>query len=401
MEDRPTLMPLPLVSPSLQGSGPPLAFFKALYPLRGVFVCLALIIILTSCTPAPSGPDPLDLALEPPLAPKAELGANSKAFEIAKRLSPGINFGNMLEAPEEGAWGLRLEERWFDLAKQAGFVTIRLPIRWSNHAERTRPYRLHANFLARIDTAVAMANARGLTLILTMQHYRQLEGRPLDYQERPVDQDVVDERFVALWKQIAEHYRFAPENILFELYNEPHGRLNARRWNSLYPRALAAIRATNPQRLVVLGPADYYHADALTQLHPPANDGSLLITIHHYEPIDFTFQGAPWVTGAHRWVGRGCCDDAQKARILAPLKQAKAWAHAYQYPIFVGEFGSYRRAPLEDRVRYTAFVRSAIENEGFAWAYWELAHDFGLYDRQQKRWRLPLYKALFTPPPAP
>ncbi len=52
----------------------------------------------------------------------------------------GINFGNMLEAPNEGEWGLTVQEEYFDLVKEAGFDFVRLPVRWSTHAEQEWPY---------------------------------------------------------------------------------------------------------------------------------------------------------------------------------------------------------------------------------------------------------------------
>src|SRR5207237_10824199 len=55
-------------------------------------------------------------------------------------LGRGISFGNILEAPTEGDWGLRLDEDLFVRAKEAGFDTIRLPVRWSTHAAPDAPY---------------------------------------------------------------------------------------------------------------------------------------------------------------------------------------------------------------------------------------------------------------------
>src|SRR5215216_4084405 len=48
-------------------------------------------------------------------------------------LQRGVNMGNMLEAPDEGEWGLSVQEEYFDLIKEAGFDFIRLPVRWSTH----------------------------------------------------------------------------------------------------------------------------------------------------------------------------------------------------------------------------------------------------------------------------
>lgn len=62
------------------------------------------------------------------------------------RLGVGVNFGNALDAPREGEWGVVLEEEFFDLAKEAGFESIRLPVRWTTHAQAEVPYTIDPDF---------------------------------------------------------------------------------------------------------------------------------------------------------------------------------------------------------------------------------------------------------------
>ena len=50
--------------------------------------------------------------------------------------------------------------------------------------------------------------------------------------------------------------------------------------------------------------------------------------------------------------------------------------------------------PAADRARWTAFVAREAERHGFAWAYWEFASGFGIYDPGAKVWREDLLKAL-------
>jgi len=55
---------------------------------------------------------------------------------------------------------------------------------------------------------------------------------------------------------------------------------------------------------------------------------------------------------------------------------------------------SHERILEVSRVRWTTFVREQAEAHGFAWAYWELAAGFGVYDPDAKAWREDLLKAL-------
>ena len=70
--------------------------------------------------------------------------------EIANSLGRGINLGNMLEAPVEGQWGVKLEPAYIDIVAGA-FTTVRLPVRWSNHAAPTADATLNEEFAERVD----------------------------------------------------------------------------------------------------------------------------------------------------------------------------------------------------------------------------------------------------------
>jgi aryl-phospho-beta-D-glucosidase BglC (GH1 family) len=49
------------------------------------------------------------------------------AFTAARALGRGVNLGDALEAPKEGDWGVVAQEEYFDLIKEAGFGSVRIP----------------------------------------------------------------------------------------------------------------------------------------------------------------------------------------------------------------------------------------------------------------------------------
>jgi endoglucanase len=314
---------------------------------------------------------------------------------VARSLGRGINFGNMLDAPREGDWGLTLREEFFMRAQEAGFNTVRLPVRWSNHAQGSAPYRIDEDFFRRVDFAIEQALARGLRIVVNMHHYRQLDGDDLDPNEQRVDDAVIEERFVAMWRQIADRYRkIGPDKLLFELYNEPHNRLTPDLWNTLLRRALEAVRSSDPQRYVVIGPAGHNKVEYLPQLSLPLLDRRIIVTVHIYDPFEFTHQGAPWVPGADAWLKTECCTEQQREGVKRALDKASRWSRINFRPIWVGEFGAYERGDYSARVRYTRFLREALEAKGWSWAYWELASGFGIYDATASAWRAELKEAL-------
>lgn len=335
------------------------------------------------------------LAEYPPMPTGPAVPVSALAQERVRALGRGINFGNMLDAPTEGAWDLRVEDRFIELVGRPGFVqSVRLPVRWSNHASLDAGATIDPAFMARVSDVVRRLLAQGVSVVLDMHHYRQFDGDPLDKGEARVDPAVVDLRFLAMWRQIARHFAGFDGRLMFEIYNEPHGRIDTR-WNDLLSRALRVIRESNPERVVVVGPVVWNSASALPRLVLPP-DPNLVLTVHHYEPFDFTHQGSEW-TDPPMKAGVPCCNDEQRKKITDLLDMAVREAQRLGRPVFVGEFGAYDKAAPADRIAYTRFIRNEMETRGLPWMYWELAAGFGIYDRQQGAFRPELTAALFGP----
>lgn len=309
--------------------------------------------------------------------------------QLSPALGRGINLGNALEAPKEGEWGVTLEERHFEIIALAGFDSVRIPIRWSAHAEAAQPHRIDPKFFERIDWAVREALSRGLSAVINVHHYEELLERPEEHRGR----------FLALWQQIAERYRDRPAKLVFELLNEPHGKMTAKAWNELLAEAVTVVRRTNPERSIIVGPVGYNNIAELKSLELPAADRNLIVTFHYYSPFQFTHQGAPWVGAqAQQWLGKQWTgtEDEQRA-VTGDLDQAIAWAVEHRRPIFMGEFGAFNKADLPSRSRWTRFLADEAWKRKIGFAYWEFCAGFGAYDRDRQQWVQPLRDALLPP----
>jgi endoglucanase len=293
----------------------------------------------------------------------------------------GINLGGALDGA--GAARGALLDRHLDIVREAGFDTVRLPVKWTAHQAAAPPHAVAVAFLDRVDRAVGAALRRGLHVVLDVHHFDELSADPHGEADR----------FLALWSQIARRYADADPRLTFELLNEPHEPMGAERWNDLLAAALAVVRASNPGRAVLVGPVHWNTIDGLGALRLPADD-RLVATIHYYSPFRFTHQGAEWLDGADAWRGTSWGTDAERARVRADLERAAAWAQARGYPLFLGEFGTIAHAGMAARADWTGLVRREAERLGIGWAYWDLATDFGAYDPDRGTWHAPLERAL-------
>jgi endoglucanase len=276
----------------------------------------------------------------------------------------------------------RFKPRHFTRLAQAGFDTVRLNLHPFKHLDAAgRP---NAAWLATVDGLVKAGLAAGLTVIID-EH---------DDQSCAPDADGCLKTLRAVWGTLAPRYRGAPDRLLFEILNEPHGALTPAVWNTTLRNLLTLIRATNPERNVVIGPGDMNSTSELPSLDLPESDRHIIVTVHYYAPIRFTLQGARWVPSAKDLTDVAWGSDAEVASLVRDFDRVKAWSDAHRRPIFLGEFGVYEKAPMDSRTRWIARVARVAEAHGFSWAYWQMDTDFAAYDFGRDAWIDPMLKAL-------
>jgi len=320
----------------------------------------------------------------PPTADAYLKTASGPAFDRARLLGRGVNLGNALDAPNEGDWGIVLRDEDFKLVADAGFEHVRIPVRWSTHAASVAPFSIDPTFAARVKWAVDAALAAGLRVVVNVHHYEEMN----------VDPDANQARLLGIWKQIAETYQGYPDTLYFELLNEPHDKLTPEKNNAIISELLAVIRPMNPERSVVVGGTEWNSLRGLSSLDLPASDQHLIVTIHYYDPFDFTHQGAEWANKTDQlgvdWPG----PVGTRQNIAADFNRSVEWAQAHARPLYLGEFGAYEKAEFGARTRWTTAVAAESSARGIPYAYWELRSSFGLYDSEKREWRRELLDAV-------
>lgn len=327
------------------------------------------------------------------LAEKQNCSAVSdKTCTTAHALKKGINLGNMLDAPWEGAVrGLKVEPEYFDLIAE-NFNTVRIPIKWSNHASTSKLAIIDETFFQRVEMIVDKFLARDMYVIINVHHYNQLVMKNLPPGEVSVDEEVVKLRLLNMWQQISLRFKNKSDKLIYEVLNEPNGKLNNTEWHSLMNDAVTIIRSNEPERILMVGPSDYNSIFSLAKFTPP-KDRNIIISIHDYTPFTFTHQGASW-TFAKDMKNISCCSETQTEEMKRAFITAANWNKSTGYPLHLGEFGANEKADMQSRVNYTKFARKLAENDSIGWTYWEFGSDFGAYDPKKKEWKQPLFEAL-------
>ena len=275
----------------------------------------------------------------------------------------------------------RFQPRLFARIREAGFDTVRLNMHPFAHVHGDA---IDGVWLSMLDRMSGAALDAGLTVILDVHDDLSCEDSAAACRAK----------LRAVWKVLAPRYRDAPNRLLFEILNEPHGALDAGTWNGMLREMLTLIRASNPTRNIVIGPTDHDSLWELGSLDLPASDRHIVVTVHTYTPVTFTLQGAPWVSSAKNLSNVSWGSDADMAAEVKAFDRVKTWSDIHQRPVFLGEFGVYEKAPMESRVRWLSAVARIAEAHGIPWAYWQFDTDFAVYDIPRDRWIAPVLTAL-------
>jgi hypothetical protein len=218
---------------------------------------------------------------------------------------------------------------------------------------------------------------------------------------------------------------FPNDAIAFEAMNEPA--LSASAEIAAWPLRLDALycaaRSRAPKLAIVIGGANYGHAEDLLALDPSPYAGqNVIFTFHSYDPAPFTYQGGaeltrfknlvavPWPASAgsldrtlaaclakldtqslaakpraraeqtvRKLVGDYFAQDQGAADIERRFAAVGAWFKAAGAPghrVLLGEFGCGRtlgaeiRADDASRGRWLAAMRGQAEAQGFDWGLW-------------------------------
>lgn len=320
----------------------------------------------------------------------ADMGSiTANATDLAKRMYPGWNLGNTLEASGNGvgaetAWqSTKTTQSVIDFVKSQGFKSVRIPCSWFTHSSNGD---IDAAWMARVKEVVNYCIADGLYVVLN-DHWDggwiEVEGfsKSSDTYE-PVDEATIvskAEMLKKIWIQIANEFKDYDEHLLFAGLNEPfqeYAKFNNRhkeltpilnRYNQAFVDAVRSTGGNNVKRtLVVQGPATNISSavDPAVGFVMPSDTetGYLMAEVHYYDPWDFCGQedNSTWFWGNGNHVS-GSAHNAtwgEESWIDSQFRSLRNTFVDKGYPVIIGEYGVRWRSVGANQSEHDASLKS-------------------------------------------
>lgn len=328
----------------------------------------------------------------PSFAGAPAVGDTPTAVEAAAAMGKGFNLGQMFENTQH--------PRTFEAARAKidaylarGFRNVRIPITWTEAVGGdtlvTDPLvgavnREHPR-LAVIEEVVDYALAQpGIFVVINAHH------------EKGLKTEARGEVLERLWTDIVDIFGDRENRLLFEILNEPHLE-DAPTYSAMAPEDLRrlsglaydAIRAVNPERIVLIGGNRWFAAEEMAVVWPNldavggGNDPYLMATFHHYNP--WTFCGD----------NQGSYDDPWTSRQQsAPMDTMQNWADTVGggMPVYIGEWGvgwqsTYATMNCNNvRKWYDEFLNDHAVPKGQPTAVWDDGGWFRVFSHATNEW---------------
>jgi endoglucanase len=311
-----------------------------------------------------------------------KFNTDNYAIEQNNKLGRGVNIIGY-DALWQSADKARMKEKHFKLIKEAGFSNVRIAIMPFKFSLNDSTFAIDPKFFITLDWAIKQSLNNQLLAIVDFHEHHDMGSNPIGNKSK----------FLSMWKQIAEHCKDYPNEVLFEICNEPN--MKPEIWNEINIEAHNILRKSNPNRTIIWGPIYGNQIEFLKDLKMPENDRNIIVAIHYYMPIKFTHQGAPWSKNNKDLSGITWTNTpSEEQAVKTDFDIAQAWSKLHNRPLTLGEFGAYEKADMPSRVRWTNFIARQAESRNWSWSYWQFDSDFIVYDIDKDTWVTPIFDAL-------
>lgn len=348
----------------------------------------------------------------------APAGMKTTAAGLVKKINVGWNLGNTCEAGIWTGWSgddLSIETNWLSpkvktskamitALKEAGFNAIRIPARWTVHADDNM--KINDRWLARIKEIVDYAVSQDMYVILNSHHDNWYDRLPVGYNETEIRT-----KYENMWTQIATYFKDYDEHLIFAGANEiiklksdgsedwgTPTDANITFANNLMQLFVNTVRATggnNAWRCLMVQPWAASPTHALNDkfaLPTDTKENRLIVEYHCYDPYHYAIgKDVKDNSYAQHEVKQSDYDN-----IATNFSKLNAKFVAKGIPCIMAEFGStqdnsYSKGnDAADKIRadYHTFVVKEAKKYNIPGFYWDnysftgTGENFGLLDRQ-------------------
>ena len=194
------------------------------------------------------------------------------------------------------------------------------------------------------------------------------------------------DEFIHTWEVIATRFKDNKAIWAYDLLNEcVEGKVanNCMSWQELSAATAKRIRAIDPERCIIIEPAEWAIPPTLDNFKPLEGIKNLVYSVHMYLPHIFTHQGAGRNTPPLTYPGmiEGVYWDKEQLR--KSLDAVYRFQKANNVHIYIGEFSAIRWAPDNSAYRWLKDVIELFEEAEWDWAYhafrewdgWSVEHE--------------------------
>lgn len=351
------------------------------------------------------------------------------ASEEIAAINVGWNLGNTLDSygtwisgttPSsfETAWGNPVVTReLIQSVKAQGFNAIRIPVTWAQHIDDNG--NVDPAWMARVKEVVDYAYEEDMYVILNVHHDTGEHGGDkvcwviADEGTYTSTQD----KFKALWTNIANEFESYDYHLMFEGYNEMLDMNNT--WNApstgngaynavnSYAQAFVdTVRATggnNVQRnLIVNTYVASYDSQVINNFVVPNDSATnhLALQVHVYAPWGFTGTNATvnWTT-VHSDFG-----DGDKSEIDGVMNAISNFSSQTGLPVIIGECGAEYKNNDAAIAQYFSYFISSASSKGIKCFVWDNGQfgtgssegGYAIVNRSNLEWKTDIVTAIVS-----
>ena len=318
----------------------------------------------------------------------------------------GVTLGDWLNTTEDyQAQSTRYTLSELQNIATLGIDHVRILVNFNVYSCAPPDYPVSPITLGILDRAVQMASDAGLKIVIT-------NTGPAVTNESAA---TVRDQLTLIWKQVAAHFKDAPESLLYyEILATPGETISTARWRLVAEDIVAGIREQDTSHSIVVGPSGAYSIDSLAVL-TPLTDTKIIYAFSMFDPPVFARQGTTYRGVAYNTFVVPFPYDAGAMPAMNPLDAGTAaetafWQYATQGtadwvrnriqtaqsftggPLYCAALGAaagsqwdwgkskYWYIPAVYRGAWFETVRQFMEQIGIAWCVSSYRGNYGFYD---------------------